>query len=208
MRPITGREVRRHVGHARPIGAAPSTLAHEREQLQHVAHQPFLEVERRARRVEAVGIGRPAHHQLAARRLRDVDVQAARHDDLVEERLQRLRHAGLQRDGADRQLEARPCFATTELMPGDRLHHLAGVDRAARGLDADRPPLARQDAGDLGLRDGPRRRAASPARIAPGDRVVARDGARRMVERAEDRVAHVLGHVHDGAEPGDVVADR
>ena len=82
-------EVGRHVGHARPL-AQHLHLAEEREQLEHVRHQAFLEVERGARGVERVGIGRAAHHQLAARALRDVDVQRARDDDRVEERLERL----------------------------------------------------------------------------------------------------------------------
>ena len=41
--------------------------------------------------------------------------------------------------------------------------------------------------------------------VAPGDRVVARDGAGRMVERAEDRIAHVVGDVDGRAQPLDLV---
>ena len=41
--------------------------------------------------------------------------------------------------------------------------------------------------------------------VAPGDGVVARDGARRMIERAEDRIAHVVGNVDGRAQPLDLV---
>ena len=40
--------------------------------------------------------------------------------------------------------------------------------------------------------------------IAPGDGVMPRDGAGRMVERAEDGIADVLRHVHDRADAADL----
>ena len=75
----------------------------------------------------------------------------------------------------------------------------------AIGLDALDAAALDQEAGDLGLGVD---LDAAPHRllgIAPGDAVMPRDGAGRMVERAEDRIAHVVRHVHHRAEPGDVV---
>ena len=132
-------------------------------------------------------------------------MQRAGDDDLVEERLQRHRDAGLQRDGADRQAEAR--------------------QRRDRGCWSRRPPAAPcrsaiwprlvstpvtrpvldDEAGDLGLGVNLHAPLGGVAGIAPGDGVMAGDGARRMIERAEDRIAHILGHVERRAEPVDLV---
>ena len=131
-------------------------------------------------------------------------MQPAGDDDLVEEGLQRHRDAGLQRDGADRQAEA--CQGRDAAAgAGDALQHLAAGDVAAVGLHAGDAALLDGEAGDLGLGVDLRPPLGGVAGIAPGDGVVAGDGARRMIERAQDRIAHILGHVERRAEPVDVV---
>ena len=71
---------------------------------------------------------------------------------------------------------------------GDRAQHLLGVDDAAAGL-ARRPPRRPRTSmpGDLGLLVDLDAALVGAAGVAPGDGVVARDGAGRMVQRAQDR---------------------
>ena len=170
-------------------------------------HQPFLEIQGRTRGVDAVGIAGTAHHQLAAGGLGDVDMQAAGDDDLIQERLQRHGDAGLQRDGADRQLEAGH-LGDQRGGTGHRLHGAIAVDGAAVGVHALDGAVLDQQAGDFGLRMDMHAAHRRTPRIAPGHGIMAGDRARRVVERAEHGIARILRQVHRRAEPRDVLADR
>ena len=88
----------------------------------------------------------------------------------------------------------KPAMRATSLeRAGHRLHDLAGADDAAARLDADGAAVLDDDLVDARLRVHLDAALDGLLGIAPGDRVVARDGAGRMVERAEDRIAHVVG---------------
>ncbi len=131
---------------------------------------------------------------------------AARDDDLVEERLQRHGHAGLQRDGADRQAEARE-LRHQRARARHRLHRLVAIDRASVGLDALEAAVLDEDARDLGMGmylHAPHHGALG---IAPGDGVVAGDGAGRVIERAEHGIAHILRQVHRRAQAAYLVGE-
>ena len=69
-------EIGGHVGNPRPL---PHDLhfGQEWKQFEHVTHEAFLELQGRARGIERIGVGGAAHDELAARGLRDIDVQAA-----------------------------------------------------------------------------------------------------------------------------------
>src|SRR6516165_768129 len=81
--PHDGAEIGRHVRKPRPL-PHHFHLGKERKELEHVTHEAFLELQGRARGIKRIGVGRTAHHELAARALRDIDVQAAGHDDGIE----------------------------------------------------------------------------------------------------------------------------
>ena len=69
----------------------------------------------------------------------------------------------------------------------------------------DGPAVLDPDAGDLGLGVDLDAAPGGAAGVAPGDRVVPRDRARRVVEGGQDRVADLVGQVELRAEPPDVV---
>ena len=81
-----------------------------------------------------------------------------------------------------------------------RAHDLSALDAAATRLDRDDPVAAALEARDLGVLMDLDAAAVGRAREAPHDRVVADDPARRVVERADDRVRRPLREVELRAE--------
>ena len=78
---------------------------------------------------------------------------------------------------------------------------LLGADEAARGLDAGDVAVAgAADAGDLAVLDDVDAARRGAARIAPGDRVVARRAAAPLQRRADHRIARVARNVERRAE--------
>ena len=143
-------------------------------------------------------VGRPrldlrAHHELAAIGLGDVDVHLRGDDHDVEQRLDRLGHARLQDVRGDRQRHAGH-VGDQRAPAGGGVDDLAGLDAAAVRL-APRVmrPFAALEPGDLGVGMDLRAARVGAAREAPDDGVVADDAARRVVERAHDRIGRVVG---------------
>ncbi len=94
---------------------------------------------------------------------------------------------------------------TSVLQPAVALITWPGLDRAAVGAHGgDAPVAGLLEALDLRVRVDLDARAVGAARIAPDDGVVADDPARRVVERADDRVGDVLGDVQLRAQALDL----
>ena len=157
----------------------------------------------------AHGVGRERVHtgaedELPPVGLADVDVQRSRHDDRVEEELDRLGHRRLQRVCDDRQ--AHPGHGGDQRRPpGGGVHHHRGGDRAPGGLHAPHPPAGHVDPGDLGLLVDLHAEGVGRPGVTPHHGVVADDPPRRVVERPEDRVPGAVGAVHRRDEAFDLV---
>ena len=134
----------------------------------------------------------------------DVDVQAAGHDDRLEEHLHRLGDGRLQRVGDDRQADARHVGYQARPAGGAVDHHRSG-DVATVGRHTRHPAGLDRDPEHLGLLVDLDAESIGCPGVAPVHRVMADDPARRMVEGAEDRVARVGRGVHEGHELFDLV---
>ena len=119
-------------------------------------------------RVEYVLYGKyfRADEQLAASRLRHVDVEVHRGQQTVEDMLVRLGHERLQRHGDDRQPQARHRGHLAR-PAGRRVHDEAGGDRAAIRPNAPALPVDHVDAGDRASARGCGRPGASRSRRIP-----------------------------------------
>ena len=123
---------------------------------------------------------------------------------LRQQRLHGLGHERLQRVVRERHLDAGH-VRDLRRPAGDGRHHGAGRDRAAVGLDADAAAVLDLEAGDLDALVDVHAAGVGLAGVAPHDRVVADHGARRVVERALDRVGDLARHVELRAEARDLV---
>ncbi len=181
-RAVVGREV----AEARPRAQDLRALQLGQE-LDRVPGRVLEERERPGRLVRRVGLDLRADEELSAVRLRDVHVQLRRDEDHVEERLHGLRDERLEDVRRDRQPQ--PHEPPDERRPArGRAHDLTALDAAPRrlhGRDRIAVPL---ETGDLGCGMDLDAEAVGRAREAPHDRVVADDPARRVVERADDRI--------------------
>ena len=104
----------------------------------------------------------------------------------------------------DRQAEARH-RRDWRAQPGDRLQDLAADDPPARGLDPGDTTLVGENSGHFGLLVDLDPAPGRAHRVAPGHRVMARDGAGFVVEGAEDRETRAAVEVERRAEPRQLV---
>ena len=162
-----------------------------------------LEERERARAlVRRVRLDLGADEELAAVGLRDVHVELRRDEDDVEERLHRLGDERLEDVRRDREPEADEPADERRPTRG-RAHHLTALDAPAGRLDGRDAVAAALEARDLGVLVDLDAAPVGRARESPDDGVVADDPARRVVERADDRVCGSLRQVELGAELGD-----
>src|SRR5216684_4167154 len=174
----------------------------DREQFEKRRHLPFDDVKRAALRIGIVGVDAGAHDQFALVALADIDMHRARHDDAIQDRLDRLRHQRLQ--GMALQREAHPGHRRHDrIVPGGADRDLVGIDRAAAGVDPDHPSAGGTDRGHLAILDDVDAPRIGGAGIAPGDRIVARHPAAPLQGPAQHRVARIARNVDDRAEPLD-----
>ena len=150
-------------------------------------------------RVGGVGVDAGADDELALIRLTDVDVHRVRHDDAVEDRLDRLGNERLQGVALDRQAEAGHAGEHAR-MSGDDDADLLRADRPARRLDACDAAARNLEGRHLAILNDVDAEAVGGARKTPGDRVMAGNARAPLQSGAEDRVAQGGAHVEDRAE--------
>src|ERR1700677_1010362 len=90
-------------------------------------------------------------------------------------------------------------------MAGGGERELARADEAPCGLDADDAAVVRADSCDCATLDDVDTARIGAARIAPGDRIVTRGAAARLIEAAVDRKAGAV-EVKEGHHLADRVA--
>ena len=95
--------------------------------------------------------------------------------------------------------------ATSELLPATACSTRPALTKPRLVSTPTDAAVLDPDAGDLGLGVDLDAAPGGAAGIAPGHGVVAGDRARRMIEGAEDRVAHLVRQIELRAEPADVV---
>src|SRR6266576_1465956 len=164
-----------------------------------------LEEGERARAlVRRVRLDLGADQELAAIRLRDVDVHLRRDDDDVEERLHRFGDERLEDVRRDRQPDLGE-IADEGRPAGRRAHHRVAGDVAAVRAHPGDAYVSTLDSGHLGVRVDLDAAAVGAAREAPDDRVVADDPARRVIQGAEDGPGRMVREVELRAEVCDLV---
>lgn len=115
-----------------------------------------------------------ADDTLSPVRLTHIHVTVGRHEDLVEEGLERLGDEGLKRVRGDRELEP-DHLRDGGAEPGGGVEDGASLDVAARGPHACHGTAHDIDASHLGERVELDAQAACSARVAPDDRIVPDD---------------------------------
>ena len=159
-------------------------------------------VEGAALGVVVVAVGAAADDHLALVGLAHVAVHGVGHDDAVHDRLDGLGDQRLERDGFDRQAEARHVREVARVA-GDHDAELVAVDLAPGGVDACDAVAVAADAGDLALLDDVDAHVGAGAGVSPGHGVVAGGAGAGLPEAAEDRVARAVevDDRHDFLDP-------
>ena len=197
-RPVDDRRaVHRHVHQAAPAPQQPQPPDHR-----HQRHAALAHVLDR-RQVAALGVGVvavdvAAEHQPALVGLADVEVAGAEGDDVVDQRLDALRHEGLQHVALDRQPQPRE-RRHARGVAGAGEPDLAGAHEALARIDADDAPALDADARhlavlhdvDAALARRPAHSPRPPHRAAPCRRAAAaaRPGSGSARCRNRDRAA-------------------
>ena len=197
--PDDGRAVGRDIDDAAPV--AQHAQARElREQLADGLQRVRGDVQAALLAVGDVLVRAGADDELALVRLADVGVDRVGHHHAREHRLDGLRHQGLQREALERHAQARARHDHAGVAGRDDAH-AQGADRPLRGLDAgDRAVRAAHEAQHLAVLDDVDAQRIGAARVAPGDRIVARDAAAALQGGADHGIAHVRRYVERRTE--------
>ena len=126
-------------------------------------------------------------------------MQGTRDYDRVEKRFYRLGHAGLQRNGSDRQFEAGH-FGDDRTHAGNCLQYASTTYRPGTGFDSDRTPVFDHNISNFRMRMYFNAERGRCTCIRPGDRIMPRYRARSMIQRSGNRVADVIAEIQFRAE--------
>src|SRR6185437_12652713 len=188
-RPDDGGRVRNDVDDAAPL-AHQLQLAEGRERVEKAGDDGLLHRRRAALAVGRNAVETAAEDDLALVGLARVDAGPDMKNNDVEARLHRLAHHRLQRIGMNRQPDARLGHELRGMASDcdpDRLR----ANFALRGLDAHAGAVLQDEAQSLAILDNVDAELVGGARIAPGDRVMARGSATALPDAAVRQIAGI-----------------
>ena len=122
-------------------------------------------------------------------------MQATGHKDRIKPGLHRFGHHSLQRMDIDRRANAHH-VGDSRRGPRDRAQHLGRGDVAPAGSHAGDASALGLDAQHFGFLMDLDAAPVGAAAVSPGHCVMTRDGARCVIERAEDRCVTAAGKIH------------